>query len=225
MRNQFKEILSSGRGTFLRKNDDEDLIIKIPKNKFKDVFLINGCSFLTEINSENDLKIAANDFYMVINNGKTLLEISYSKDIANHQIIYNPYKFENAEKKTLTAEIFTEKFNIPQDYIDTLPKWYSFKFTYKDYNLIFIKPEFGISIQIHKYRNEFWEILCGNPIIINGNEVYYFVKDGTKFEIPIGYYHSIINPNKEKFVAIRERWRGKFDEDDIIRVFNPNNYS
>ncbi|GAG36329.1 unnamed protein product, partial [marine sediment metagenome] len=39
-------------------------------------------------------------------------------------------------------------------------------------------------------------------------------------------YHSVINSNrdKDKFVIIKERWSGSFDEDDIIRVFNPNNF-
>ena len=43
---------------------------------------------------------------------------------------------------------------------------------------------------------------------------------------PINTYHSIINPNedKNKFVMIKERWEGNFDEYDIDRVFNPNHY-
>ncbi|MHA2269268.1 MAG: hypothetical protein ACXAB8_15830, partial [Promethearchaeota archaeon] len=97
---------------------------------------------------------------------------------------------------------------------------------YPDYNLIFVRPEFGLSIQVHKYRNEFWEILEGKPIIINGNNVHYFVKNDTKFKNKINTFHSVINPNKEQdsFVIIKERWDGKFDENDINRIFNPNQY-
>ena len=84
----------------------------------------------------------------------------------------------------------------------------------------------GLSLQIHKKRSESWEILKGRPIIINGNQVYYYVEDGDIFENPKFSYHSIINPNRDqdKFVIIKERWSGSFDEDDIIRVFNPNGY-
>jgi len=32
------------------------------------------------------------------------------------------------------------------------------------------------------------------------------------------------NNNLEQFVLIEEKWSGKFDEEDIIRAFNPNNY-
>ena len=147
-------------------------------------------------------------------------------NVLNHQIIYNPYAYENSEKINFKPEQFIEKYNIPEDYIDTLPKWYSFKFTYPEYNLIFVRPEFGLSIQIHKDRNEFWEILDGKPIIINGNKVHYYVENGTKFQNQINTYHSVINPNKEvnKFVMIKERWSGKFDENDIKRIFNPNKY-
>ena len=84
----------------------------------------------------------------------------------------------------------------------------------------------GLSIQTHHLRNESWEILEGTPIIINSNKVHYYVKKGQKFEIPINTYHSVINPNKdqEKFVVIKEFWNGNFDEEDIKRVFNPNEY-
>ena len=39
-------------------------------------------------------------------------------------------------------------------------------------------------------------------------------------------YHSIVNPNEDpkQFVIVEERWSGEFDEEDIVRAFNPNNY-
>jgi mannose-6-phosphate isomerase-like protein (cupin superfamily) len=81
-------------------------------------------------------------------------------------------------------------------------------------------------MQFHQFREEHWKILKGNPIIINLNNVYYFVEEGTEFSSPKMTLHSILNPNKnpEEFVIIEERWSGKFDEEDITRVFNPNNY-
>ena len=49
---------------------------------------------------------------------------------------------------------------------------------------------------------------------------------GTEFLSPKMTYHSVLNPNKnpEQFVIIEEKWSGKFEEEDITRIFNPNNY-
>ena len=220
------ELLPAKRGTFLRKNDSKELNISINRKKIEKLFLINGTSFITDNISISNLTVKPNDFYMIINNGKDEVQIKYSLDVSNHEIIYNPYKFENSEKVNLTPDEFKQNFNVPEGYIDTLPKWYSFKFTYPNYNWIFVKPEMGLSIQIHKYRSESWEILEGNPIIINGNKVHYYVENGSKFKHSKNTYHSIINPNKDrnKFVIIKESWSGVFDEDDIIRKFNPNKY-
>ncbi len=221
-----RENVLAQKSTMLRRNDSQELRIEINKNSFNDLFLINGSSFITEGISNADLIIKPNSYYMIINNGKYPLNILYNQDVFQHKIIYDPYKYESSKRLNLKIEIFKERFKIPEEYIDILPKWYSFKFTYPDYNLIFVQPEFGLSIQIHKYRNEFWKIIEGEPIIINGNKVYYFVGNGTRFQNPINTYHSIINPNIEEnnFVVIKERWSGKFDENDIERVFNPNNY-
>ncbi|MFW9939888.1 MAG: hypothetical protein ACFFFT_02515 [Candidatus Thorarchaeota archaeon] len=221
-----REIIFPERSTSLRKNNSEELLITLDPNNLEDIFIINGTSFKTETIEKNDLIIKPNDYYMIINKGKESIEILYNNNVLDHQIIYNPYIYENSKKINFKPEQFIEKYNIPEDYIDTLPKWYSFKFTYPEYNLIFIKPEFGLSIQFHKDRNEFWEILDGKPIVINGNKVYYYVENSSKFQNQINTYHSVINPNKEvnKYVIIKERWNGKFDENDITRIFNPNKY-
>jgi mannose-6-phosphate isomerase-like protein (cupin superfamily) len=221
-----KEIVSPERSTLLRKNDSEELLISINVDRFQKMFVLNGESFITEESPNLNLTIGPENCYMIINNGVKSIKIQYNKDISPHKIIYDPYQYENSKKINLNPELFIDRFNIPKNYIDTLPKWYSFKFTFPDYNLIFIRPGFGISIQIHQSRDEFWEILEGNPIIINGDKVHYFVKNGTKFTNQINTYHSAINPNKDadKFVIIKERWKGIFDENDIKRIFNPNQY-
>jgi len=221
-----KEKISPESSTLLRKNDSEELSISMNCNKIRDIYIINGDSFIAKEISNQDLTIKPRNYYMIINNGENSIEIQYNKDISKHRIIYEPYKYQNFKKINLKSELFIERYNIPKNYIDTLPKWYSFKFTYPDYNLIFIRPEFGISIQIHKYRNEFWEILEGNPIIINGNKVHYLVENRSKFTHKINTFHTAINPNKDvdKFVVIKERWEGKFDENDIKRIYNPNQY-
>ncbi len=221
-----KEKISAQKSTSLMKNNSQELIIEINEKNFEEIFLINGSSFITERLSRADLVIRPNTYYMIINVGKDPVEIHYNRDISNHKIIYNPFKYESLQKINLKQEIFHKRYDLPEGYIDTLPKWYSFKFTYPDYNLIFIRPEFGLSIQKHKYRNEIWEVLEGKPIIITGNKVDYFVEKGISIQNPINSYHTIINPSKEKstFVLLKERWTGTFDENDITRVFNPNQY-
>lgn len=221
-----KEVIPPNRSTFLRRNNSQELIIEIENKRIKDTFLINGPNFITEGISVSDLIIKPKTYYMIINNGTKRITIKYNQDISKHNIVYNPYKFEFSREITFNRYFFEEKYDIPEGYIDVLAKWYSFKFIYPDYNLIFVRPEFGISIQIHYYRKEFWEILKGEPIVINGNKIYYFVKKGRKFQNPVKSFHSIINANKEEntFIMLKEKWSGDFDENDIKRVFNPNHY-
>ena len=221
-----KEILTAKRGTKLRKNGSEVLKISIDQNEMMNILLINGNSFKAENISQLDLIIKPNNYYMIINNGNNTIELSFNKNISDHEIIYDPYKYTTTERIDFKPDDFKQIYSVPEGYIDTLPKWYSFKFTYDEFNLIFVKPEMGISFQIHKKRSESWEILKGKPIIVSGNQVHYYVEDHNKFENSVNSYHSVINPNrdKDKFVIIKERWSGSFDEDDIIRVFNPNNF-
>ena len=221
-----EEIILPKKGTNLRKNGQEELTILIDSITLKKIFLINGTTFFTQNLRVSNLIVKPNDFYMVINKGDEEINVKYSIDISSHIVIYEPYMYESFKKESLDPIQFSKKFNVPDGYIDTLAKWYSIKFTYPDYNLIFIKPKIGISIQTHKFRSEMWKVLKGKPIIINGNKVYYFVKKGTEFLNAKMTYHSVINPNNnpEQYVLIEEKWSGEFDEEDIIRAFNPNNY-
>jgi mannose-6-phosphate isomerase-like protein (cupin superfamily) len=222
-----EEIIQPKKGTNLRKNGQEELTILIDSNALKKkIFLINGTTFFTKDLSAYNLIVKPNDYYMVINKGDEEVNVKYSIDISSHIVIYEPYMYESFKKENFDPIRFGKKYNVPDGYIDTLAKWYSIKFTYPDYNLIFIKPKIGISIQTHKFRSERWKVLKGKPIIINGNKVHYFVENGTEFLNAKMTYHSVINPNNnpDQFVLIEEKWSGKFDEEDIIRAFNPNNY-
>ncbi|MBN1214754.1 MAG: hypothetical protein JXA99_04860 [Candidatus Lokiarchaeota archaeon] len=220
-----KEIIEPEKGTLLRKNGPKILIIRIPEELLNKIFIINHTEFLIENISLNKLKIAPNNYYMIINKSKSPLEIEYNLDISNHEIIYDPYIYENNEKKNIDPQEFINTHKVPSGYTDFLSKWYSIKFTYLDYNLLFIKPNLGISIQTHKKRNEKWEILGGKPIILTGSKVHYFVESGRIFEHDLGTFHTIINPNNtNEFAVLKENWSGEFDEKDIERVFNPNSY-
>ncbi|MFO8020323.1 MAG: hypothetical protein R6U96_16990 [Promethearchaeia archaeon] len=219
-----KELLQPERGTKLRRNKEDSLTITIDNKFLPNIFIINETRFITDNVSPADLIIKPNHHYMLINKNDEPLPIHYSEDIGTHPIIYDPYKYEQAEHKKLSADTFLEKYDIPEGYIDVLPKWYSFKFTYPEYNLIFIRPELGISFQIHQERSEQWEILKGSPIILNGNRVYYNVANGSIFVISQQEYHTVINPHSDNFVLLKEQWKGNFAEEDITRVFNPNHY-
>ncbi len=221
-----EEIIQPGRGTILRKNDQKELRIILDFNHLENIFLINGNNFFSQNLKKTNLVIKPNDCYMLINKTDENIEVSYSNDFSNHRTIYNPYKFELSEKVKIDPVQFRKKFDVPNGFLEVLNKWYSIKFTYSDYSLIYIKPGIGISIQTHKFRTEVWRILKGKPIVINANRVYYFVEAGTKFINDKMMYHSILNPNNdpEQFVIIEERWSGNFNEEDIVRVYNPNNY-
>lgn len=222
-----EEIIGQGRGTNLRKNNQEELKIILDSNHLVNIFLINGNNFYSQNLIKANLIVKPNDCYMLINKNDEEIEVNYSNDVSNHRTIYDPYKFELSEKARINPILFKKKYNVPNGFLEVLNKWYSIKFTYSDYNLIFIKPGIGISIQTHKFRSEIWRILKGKPIIINANKVYYFVKAKTKFINDKLMYHSILNPNNdpEQFVIVEERWSGNFNEEDIVRVYNPNNYS
>ena len=221
-----EEIVQSSRGTILRRNDQKELRIVVDSNRLDDIFLINGNSFYSQKLKKINLRVKPNDCYMLINKSDEEIEVSYSNDLSNHKTIYNPYKFEFSEKAKIDPIKFTKEFNAPNGFVDVLDKWYSIKFTYSDFSLIYIKPGIGISIQTHRFRSEEWKILKGEPIVINASKVHYYVKAETKFLNAITMYHSIINPNEDpkQFVIVEERWSGEFDEEDIVRAFNPNNY-
>ena len=117
-----KETIYSKRSSLLRKNDSRVLSMEIGFNKFQDVFILNGKSFLIEENSNQVLTIRPENYYLVINNGDSPIEIQYSQDVSQHKIIYDPYKYEHSKKINLKSELFVEKFNVPKSYTDTLPK-------------------------------------------------------------------------------------------------------
>jgi mannose-6-phosphate isomerase-like protein (cupin superfamily) len=221
-----EETIEPDRGTNLRKNGDKELKLSIDSKLLNKIFLVNGTSFFPGKLKEANLTVKPNDYYMIINKWDKNVSVKYGSNIVDHKTIYEPYKFELSKKEKFDPVKFGKKHKVPSGYIDTLNKWYSIKFTYPEYSLIYVRPEIGISIQIHHYRSEHWKVLKGKPIVINAHKVHYFVENGMELFIPKMTYHSVLNPNKnpEKFVVIEERWSGKFDEEDIDRIFNPNNY-
>lgn len=220
--------LKPGRGTELRKNLNNSLQISVKSESPQKIrVLIDDTFFEYDAlkKSGKNIEIKPGMRYWIINLSDANAEVSIeAPSKLEFETIYDPYLLEFAKKEDFDAAVMQKKFGVPDGFVDTLPKWYSIKFTYPDYNFIFVRPGIGISLQSHKMRNEHWEIASGNPHIIVGNKIHYSVKAGTKFNIPIGTEHTIINPNKEEWVSLREKYTGTFDEKDIERIYNPNNY-
>jgi mannose-6-phosphate isomerase-like protein (cupin superfamily) len=172
------------------------------------------------------VEVPGNQEFMIINLYNIPISLSFNKEVDKLKILYDPYLYEKDPQQDYDQEEFRKAHPVPDGFIDTLPKWYSVKFTYPEYNLIFVRPGLGISIQTHMLREEHWEVVEGSPIIIFDHNVIYNTPVGKKFAIPFGAMHTVINPNKEKdeWVLIKETYKGHFDEEDIVRVFNPNHY-
>lgn len=235
-----KIILASGRGTKLYRNDASELTIKIefPDSNGDDaasftdeslMYISDTTLFYEKIDDVFDdpskmiLKIAPNAPYMVVNTTGFRISLDFSEEILSHKTVYDPYLYEEEDHERVDPEQFEQQHKIPEGYVDILAKWYSIKFTYSDENLIFIRPGLGISYQTHTMRQENWKVETGHPIIISGSRVIYDTKPGDEFQHPVGGIHTIINPTEE-WISITETYKGDFDEEDIVRVFNPNNY-
>ena len=81
--------------------------------------------------------------------------------------------------------------------------------------ILFIKKGEVFSLQKHHHRGEFWRVLIGNPDITIGDETIR-AKVGDEFEIPLETNHRIQASVDD--VEVLEISKGKFDEDDIIRI-------
>ncbi|MHA1821748.1 MAG: hypothetical protein ACTSU2_10745 [Promethearchaeota archaeon] len=202
------------KGSFQFNSSSNELIKRL--NQHTEFMAINLSKYTLVLSIYLDNLDNLNTFDNLEENEGALKEKPYIE-------IYDPYLYENEKHVNIDPDKFREEYTVPDGYIDVLPKWYSIKFTYPDINYIFIRPKLGISIQKHNMREEHWEIGRGTPIIIVGTNVYYNTKVGEKFDIPVNSLHTVINPTDE-WVLIKERYSGKFDEEDIVRVFNPNHY-
>ncbi len=165
--------------------------------------------------------------FMVINLGNWPVKFQLSAPMSPEDILWDPYVFEHAPPPEINPDVFKQDdapIPVPEGYVDTLAKWYSVKYSYPTHNLIFVRPQMGLSFQMHAQRGEHWEVVTGSPIIVAGSHVAFNVKVGNQFDLPLGSIHSIINPSMDKWAAIKETWSGYFDEQDITRIFNPNHY-
>ncbi|MBN2154704.1 MAG: hypothetical protein JW776_01490 [Candidatus Lokiarchaeota archaeon] len=224
----YELILKSSRGTKLYQNTDTKMRINLDSKGYlsnSEFLIIQGNSIsLHKLTTDvNPLIIPFNQAYMVVNLSDHPFLLTFSHDYSKHFILFDPYRYEKHPPDVINPKEFEMVHNVPKGYIDILPKWYSIKFTYPTRNIIYIRPNLGISIQKHTKRTEEWRILEGYPIIIANSQVYYSVKPGDIFHTDRGKMHSVFNPT-DKWVIIEESYEGTFAEEDIIRIFNPNHY-
>ena len=81
--------------------------------------------------------------------------------------------------------------------------------------ILFIKPNQELSLQTHKYRDEFWKILQGKPTIEINNKVIK-AKENDEFFIPKKVKHRASAGAQS--VKILEISFGKFIEKDVTRI-------
>ncbi|MHA1720527.1 MAG: hypothetical protein ACTSXK_13470 [Promethearchaeota archaeon] len=200
-------------------NKDWEKILAVLGNSFTQISQLN-----TNIEFDGELLIQANSSFMILNFRNIPIDFQILGDFEKCNVLWDPYLYEEEKHQIIDSNMLKKEFIVPEGYIDVLAKWYSVKFSYPDCNLIFLRPQLGISIQTHKLRTEHWEIISGNPIVITEDKVEYNVIPTSTFTIPRHAIHGIINPSTNKWVCLKETYTGTFDEEDIERLFNPNHY-
>jgi hypothetical protein len=221
-------VLNSSRGTNLYRNGEDPLRIELGAREFLtkiDILLVQGNDVSAQKVDirDNSIHILPKQEYQIVNLSSVPITLKFEIDPLSQEILFDPYKYEEKPFDTIDPAEFIKDHPVPKGYIDILAKWYSIKFTYPNKNLIHIRPYLGISIQLHTERAEDWKIIQGHPIIIANSKIYYSVNPDDTFHTDRENLHGILNPTNN-WVIIEEKYTGKFEEDDIKRVFNPNHY-
>ena len=221
-------VLHPSRGTKLYRNGETPSHIDVGAKDFVtiiEILLIQGGDIsIQKLDIRNNIiEILPNQEYLCVNLSNVPITLNFDQSPEEHELLFDPYQYENNLFEVINPEEFKHTHSVPGGYIDILPKWYSVKFTYPKKNLIFIRPHLGISIQSHTKRTEDWKIIEGHPLIIADSKVYYSVNPNDTFHTDSGNIHAIFN-NTDDWVAIEETYTGIFEEQDIVRVFNPNRY-
>lgn len=217
--------LPPGRGTPLREAMGP-LTLQVPPRVRARVAVIHEEVFHNPVGAP-EVAVGTGEHYMVINmDADAPATVACSRAPGSDPVVYDPYRYEGTPRAPVDPVRFQKAHptDVPPGYGDTLAKWYSVKFTYPDHNRIFLLPGRGISFQLHARRIEKWRVRRGEPIVIVGDRVAYEVPADARFTIPVGTLHTIINPHPDRIVFLEERYEGTFDEADITRVYNPNQY-
>ena len=97
---------------------------------------------------------------------------------------------------------------------ESVRPWGHYKITSQT-KKIYVKPNRRLSLQYHKNRDEFWNVLKGSGIVtINKKE--FSAKKGDCFSIPKKVMHRLKAGSKG--IEILEFSSGEVSENDIVRV-------
>jgi len=98
--------------------------------------------------------------------------------------------------------------------------WGNFRVVLDEKNVkikkITVNPEGVLSLQLHRYRDEWWKVIKGEGEVQIGNEILE-VSKGTSLNIDRYQVHRISNTGDSDLVFV-EVQTGVCNEDDIIRI-------
>ncbi len=81
---------------------------------------------------------------------------------------------------------------------------------------ITVNPEGVLSLQLHHFRAEHWNIVKGNAVVVLGEDTL-LKKAGESVYIPVETKHQIKNQAKEPLEFIEVQVGKNLDENDIVR--------
>lgn len=83
---------------------------------------------------------------------------------------------------------------------------------------IVVDPNQSLSLQYHSNRDEFWVWTDGVQPRITVGDLTFWMEAETVYTIPRGVQHRIENPHGSGTLTILEVAKGRFDEEDIVRI-------
>lgn len=171
------------------------LTINDDLNKSIDIFKNTSVKFLPIIDDEKKLiNVITRDQL------HTLLLMDLKVD-------YN-FDFESLDSCPIDYEIFNKPWGFYKT--NVLNDFYQSK-------VLTVRPMQKLSLQSHKFRDEYWVVVHGNGIVIVGNE-HINVSSGSFIKIEKNQLHRAINISNEENLIINEIQIGTYlGEDDIIR--------
>lgn len=177
--------------------------------KYDYKYLTNNDSIYNVIDLFKDEKI---NFVPILNSGGKLTNIITKSQL--HSFLLQDIK----------ADINFDFFTLDNSIVDyeVYPRpWGFYKTTYLgnefQSKIISVYPDQCLSLQSHKFREEFWIVIKGNGEIQLDDKVFQ-LNNGDYFHIPIGCKHRLINTSSNESLIITEVQIGSyFGEDDIVR--------
>jgi len=79
-----------------------------------------------------------------------------------------------------------------------------------------VDPGKRLSLQLHNYREEYWQIAFGSGEVTVGEEVF-SAKTADRFYIPVKTKHRLHNTGETELVITELQLGESFSEEDIVR--------